>query len=155
MNKSNIIIAYRGTSDELEEEFEGRVNYLGLSTAIKDLWKSSPFGEKWFWTYITKEQQLSYIAKIDGFKEHPKDKLAKNYKNAEKFNSAKGWEWENQYIKYAYRVCNLYKLHSPIPRKLLEEKYGVKGNIRRPIYSEVDWETLTEDVEINNQIKIF
>lgn len=153
MVKSNVIVAYRGTAGDLEEEFTGEINYLVLSTAVKDLWKSSPLDEKWFWIYITKEQRLSYVAKINDFKEWPGDKMALNYKNAEKFNS--GWKYEESYYKFAYRVIGLYKLCEPINRKLLEERYGVKGKIRRPIYSQVDWEQLTEDVKINQQTKIF
>ena len=152
---SNVICPYQGNAQWFEEEFEGKTNYLFLPTAIKDLWKSSPFGEKWFWIYLTEEQQLSYVAKINDFKEWSKDKIKENYKNAEKFNSAKEWKWENRHIKYGYRVCSLYKLHDPVPRQLLEEKYNVKGKIRSLIYSQVDWEKLTEDLKINKQINIF
>jgi len=36
-DKSRVMISYRGTAEELEEEFEGKVNYLGQSSSIDSI----------------------------------------------------------------------------------------------------------------------
>ncbi|CAI2201150.1 16240_t:CDS:2, partial [Funneliformis geosporum] len=36
-DKQRVMISYRGTAEELEEEFEGKINYLGQSSSIDSI----------------------------------------------------------------------------------------------------------------------
>lgn len=45
-DKSRVMISYRGTAEELEKEFERKINYLGQSSSIdsiKFLWKRKSY----------------------------------------------------------------------------------------------------------------
>lgn len=152
-DKSRVMISYRGTAEELEEEFEGKINYLGQSSSIDNI--KFPLEEKELWIYITETHELSYIAKVDDFLEYPKDKMAKNYKNAEKFNSK--WEWEGQEIKGAYRVIRLWKIHNPMNLDYLQKSNIIKKAPMKPIYTKeaVAWWKLLDYVRTNGREEVF